>query len=325
MFFLGVDGGNTKTDYLLCTSKGRIVQRLRTGTCSHENFDDGYDGMERAMREQLSKLFKRNNINVKNIAAAGFGLAGADFPHQIEELKKRVEAIGFTRYGLANDGILGIKAASESGAGICAVNGTGTVVVGIDERGEILQIGGVGALSGDAAGGSYIRDKIVSLLYDYHYRCGKDSLMFSRVKELLGEGDLAMQICDYALLHKHMKEIIKIGAQCAVEGDKLAKQIFDDVAVSIAKSVAGCIKRLSFAEKQYEESPIDVIQVGSIWNINYKEINSVFLKNAEKYSGRICRLIKLEHTAAVGGVLWAKEIYNRGIRIEEYRKILLKQ
>ena len=71
-YFLGVDGGNSKTDYLLCTADGEFVDVFRTGTCSHERFDDGYDGMEKNMREHLAILFKRNNISVEDIASAGF-------------------------------------------------------------------------------------------------------------------------------------------------------------------------------------------------------------------------------------------------------------
>ena len=321
-YFLGVDGGNTKTDYLLCTVEGDFVDVYRTDTCSHECFDSGYDGMEQAMGQQLSHLLDRNGISVTDIVSAGLGLAGADLPSQVVELKKRVENIGLTCYGLSNDGILGIKGASDSGVGLCAVNGTGTVIVGIDEKGETLQVGGVGSMSGDAAGGGYISGQIISRLYDFYYRCGADSAMFPKLMELLNakSEDMLTLVSDYDLLDKHTVDIIQIGAAAAVEGDAVAKSIFDAVGVSIGRSAAGCIRVLSFEKSD----PIDIVQVGSIWHkVPYKGMQASFLETAQSLSGKNCRLVTLQAPAAVGGVLWAKEIAGGAPVSAEYRSKLL--
>ena len=325
-YFLGVDGGNTKTDYLLCTVEGEFVDVYRTETCSHEQLDDSYDGMERVMRGQLSHILERNGIGVGDIASAGFGLAGADLPSQYAELKKRVENIGFTCYGLANDGILGIKAASDSGIGLCAVNGTGTVVVGIDEKGDILQVGGVGPLSCDFAGGGYLRNQIISHLYAFHYRYGEGSAMFSPIMELLGAkpGDMLTVVSDYELLNRHTVEIIQLGARAAKGGDRLAQEIFDAVGVSVGRSAAGCILHLSFEGFGTPEAPIDIVQVGSIWyKIPYEGMNEAFLRTAQELSGKRCRPIKMDATAAAGGVLWAKEIADGKPVPAGYRRRLL--
>ena len=81
-YYLGVDGGNTKTDYLLCTADGGFKDVFRTGTCSHEAFENGYDGMEAAMSEQLSRLLERNGIGIDIL------------PECIAVAKKRIQANG---------------------------------------------------------------------------------------------------------------------------------------------------------------------------------------------------------------------------------------
>ena len=319
-YFLGVDGGNTKTDYLLCTLDGKFVDVLRCATCSHEHFDNGYDGMEQTMREQLSILFERNNITVDNILSAGFGLAGADLPSQYVELKKKVEAIGFKRYGLANDGILGIKGATDSGAGLGVVNGTGTVILGIDEKGSILQVGGVGPLSSDFAGGGYIRNQVITKLYAAHYRCGEDSSMFAPVMELLGAKpeDLLSIVSDADLLRKHAVEIIQLAANAAVRGDILAKNLFDNIGKNIGQGAAGCIRHLSFGDS------VDVVMVGSIWHVvSYEGMQKAFIDTAETLSDKKIRPVRLESPPAVGGVLWAKEIADGALVPSDYRKNLL--
>ena len=321
-YYLGVDGGNTKTDYLLCTTEGEFVDLYHTGTCSHETFAEGYDAMERTMRDQLSHLLDKNGISLGDIEAAGLGLAGADLPSQVKELKKRVEKIGLVRYGLFNDGILGIKGASDSGIGLCAVNGTGTVIVGTDEKGDILQVGGVGSLSGDAAGGGHASRQSIALLYDYYYRCGENSIIFPKLVELLNADidDLLTLVSDSGLLRKHSVEINQICAQAAVEGDKLAKEIFDGMGRSIARSAAGCIRRMCFEKQEF----IDIVLVGSIWHkIPYKNMQDVFIQTTEELSGKKCRAIELKVPPAVGGILWAKEIADGAPASPVYRKKLL--
>ena len=94
-YIIGVDGGNTKTDYLLFDTEGNFIDGLRSGTCSHEGLKDSFDGSYRVMKEQLEILFTRNNITVKDIAGAGFGLAGADVPYQKKKLNEIITKIGF--------------------------------------------------------------------------------------------------------------------------------------------------------------------------------------------------------------------------------------
>ena len=43
-YIIGVDGGNTKTDYLLFDTEGNFIDGLRSGTCSHEGLKDSFDG-----------------------------------------------------------------------------------------------------------------------------------------------------------------------------------------------------------------------------------------------------------------------------------------
>ena len=71
-YIIGVDGGNTKTDYLLFDTDGNFVDGLRSGTCSHEGLKDSFDGSYRVMKEQLEILFNRNNITDYSAMRGGF-------------------------------------------------------------------------------------------------------------------------------------------------------------------------------------------------------------------------------------------------------------
>ena len=115
---------------------GNFIDGIRSGTCSHEAKGLGFEGAYRVMKENIETLLYRHNLKVEDIAAAAFGLAGVDVPFQKRALEEIVERIGFTNYVVLNDGFLGIKAASPTGVGVCSINGTGTVNVGIDSIGK---------------------------------------------------------------------------------------------------------------------------------------------------------------------------------------------
>ena len=93
-YIIGVDGGNSKTDYFLFDMQGNFVDHINTGTCSHERFPDAYESSFRIMNENIQMLLSRNQLSMDHIAAGAFGLAGADVPTQKENLNKVIERIG---------------------------------------------------------------------------------------------------------------------------------------------------------------------------------------------------------------------------------------
>ena len=174
-YLIGVDGGNTKTDYLLYDTFGNFIDGIRSGTCSHEAKGLGFEGAYRVMKENIETLLYRHNLKVEDIAAAAFGLAGVDVPFQKRALEEIVERIGFTNYVVLNDGFLGIKAASPTGVGVCSINGTGTVNVGIDSIGKYFQVGGIGYVSGDEAGGSFLARRTIQTVFNACFRFGDET------------------------------------------------------------------------------------------------------------------------------------------------------
>ncbi|MFC5401284.1 N-acetylglucosamine kinase [Cohnella soli] len=307
---IGVDGGNSKTDYFLFDIEGRFVDRIRAGTCSHERFADGYASSYRVMDDNVRLLLERNRLSIRDIAAGAFGLAGADLPSQKEQLCQVVERLGFTNYALDNDSFLGIKAGSEKGFGICSINGSGTVAGGISPSGRRLQIGGVGSeIAGDEAGGYFYARKVLRTVYDSFYRMGQATRMAEPVMELLGVPDKASFI-DYAVngvLQRTLPntELMRILFAAADDGDAAAVELIDASALQLARTTAGCMHNLDFGEE------VDIILAGSVWI--KAESPLLFDRYRQHVSeltghGRRCRFIKLQVPPATGAVLWALEL-----------------
>ena len=313
-YILGVDGGNTKTDYLLCKADGTFVDLLRAGTCSHEANEGSFDWMQATMQAHMDTLCNRNGIGMADIVAAGFGLAGADMPWQVAELERRVRAIGFTKIGLQNDGILGVKAISASG--VCAVNGTGTVIVGIDDQGKFMQVGGIGGMSGDAAGGPHIAAQAVTQAYHSLFRGGQLTKLVAGVFDVLGlkePQDLHECINNYNWRSANTRGLIQMADQLAQAGDPTAQRIFENVGSNCAEGVVGCVGHLSFRDE------IVVVKAGTIWNvIGYTGMVDSFTRTIRENVALSTRFELLECTPSLGALFWAKELLD-GAVTQTYR------
>ena len=311
-YVLGVDGGNSKTDYFLFGTDGSFVDHLRDGTCSHEQFSDGYDSALRILRQRIYELCGRNGIAAEQLAAGAFGLAGVDVPIQRRTLEEGIRKIGLTRFEVDNDSFLGVKAGTTDGYGVCSINGSGTVTGGIDRHGGRLQIGGIGSdLSGDEAGGYFLARKTLRAVYDHLYRMEPPTLMTEPVMKLLGITDKYHYLESVSrlatLLSMPARELMGILFSCADAGDGTAISIVENSSRQLAKSAAGCIRNLDFG------SGAEVVLAGSVW---VKAETALLLdKFKEVLSALVPQIIRyhmLQVPPATGAVLWALELAKGG-------------
>ncbi|MFA7367325.1 MAG: BadF/BadG/BcrA/BcrD ATPase family protein [Bacilli bacterium] len=308
MYILGVDGGNTKTDYFLFDVNGKLIDFIRSGTCSHEGLKDSFEGSYRVMKSILDPFFEKNKITVDHIASAVFGLAGVDTPFQKTKLEDVASRLGFKNFRVVNDSFLGIKAGTTNGYGVCSINGTGTSSGGIDEEGNYLQVGGIGAIVGDEAGGYHVSRQAVRACYDEAYRFGKPTKLTSHVFNLLGTKDkyyLMENISDYYLTRKvDYTTLTKAVFEEANNGDEVALDIIVKMAENLARSAGGVVTGLTF------KGQVQIVLAGSVWvKGNCPVLINHFKKCINEFTKRDCDVIVLEVPPATGAIIWALELY----------------
>lgn len=146
--FLGVDGGGTKTRFILTRSGGTVVAEALRGSCYYP--DIGLDGLRELLSSGLSEITKGAGIRAGDITHAFFGLPcyGEDSAatSAIERLPARI--LGHERYACDNDMVCGWAGSFACGDGINIVAGTGSI--GYGRRGkQAARAGGWGELFSD--------------------------------------------------------------------------------------------------------------------------------------------------------------------------------
>lgn len=306
-YILGVDGGNTKTDYYLFDLDGNFIDMYRGGTCSHEGLKDSFDGTYRVMKEVFDEFLGRNNLKPEDITASCFGLAGDDHPYQHRELCDRIAKLGFKKFIVANDSALGIKVGTKNGYGVCSINGTGTSVTGIGRDGKTIQIGGIGDLTGDEGGGRFISRKVIRKVYNEVMRFGTKTSLTPITLKYLGNTSEENLMEDIAVVYCRRKvdyNVLTIACfDEANKGDEVAIKILTDMADCLAKSAAAAVVRLDLGETP------EVVLAGSVYvkgscPILVEEVK----KKIDMYANRKCNTFVLTVPPATGAIVWAYEL-----------------
>ena len=305
-YILGVDGGNTKTDYLLYNIEGEFIDGIRSGTCSHEGLKDGFEGAYRVMNEKITELLSRNGLTVDDVEASAMGLAGIDCQYQKDRIDEIIERIGLKNCQAVNDGFLGIKAASPNGTGACSINGTGTVSVCINEKNEWKQVGGIGYVAGDEGGGSYLARTVVRVVFDSLFRFGPNTTLVEDVFAMYGI--TSKEELPSAIITKRVDStyLIKALFKRANEYDVVSMDVLRTVGHNMARSVAGSIVQVEL------NGPTYVILAGSVWaNMTNKVMVVSFMEKVNELTNRKCVYIVLKEPPVLGAIYWAMELANK--------------
>ncbi len=266
-YILGIDAGATKTHYALYDLRtGRLA--LLTGRASnHECLPGGYEEMYGLLTRNLDALLACWGLAPGDIAGAGVGMGGVDTRRQHRVIADFFGRYGLGRFALANDGLLGVKAECESGAGVCAINGSGFCVLAADADGHTAQVGGFGDFSGDKGGGSYIVMRGLACVYDELMKGGEKPAMTGEALRLLGASgadeyvEALSRYMEGEDVRKERKALSMMVHDCAGRGDAQARRILMECGREYARSVHGVLLALPALARK----PVEIILVGSVF------------------------------------------------------------
>ena len=308
-YFLGVDGGGTKSDLALFDKFGKLAARKRIGCTNHEHLLGGYAELGRMLKQAAEALTKDAMVSINQIRAGVFGLAGVDTPRQQREITSIIQAGILKNAYVYNDAYLAIKAGCPNGFGAAAVNGTGCTVAGIDRRGEQMQIGGLGDASGDCGGGDYLAGQMLASVYASLYKNAPKTVMTDLLRRTVGaaaEQSVFNEVMDLMQSGDLLRsDLNKIVFQAANQEDSQAREILVKMGVENGRSLNSLIDVLDFG------SAFDVVFGGSIYvkGENPTAIEMIKKTVTEAHPDRSIRFHSLGYPLVAGAAIWAAEIF----------------
>jgi len=151
-YFLGIDVGSSKTHALIGDETGACVGFGRAGGGNYQGV--GYDGLTKALGLSFLQACQMAGVTASQIAGAGFGVAGYDFPSDREQHLASIAHLGLNcPLEIVNDGVNGLLAGTSRGIGVNVTAGSGVNCCGRGPNGEEGRIVGNGATFGEFGGG----------------------------------------------------------------------------------------------------------------------------------------------------------------------------
>ncbi|WP_432663275.1 BadF/BadG/BcrA/BcrD ATPase family protein [Wukongibacter baidiensis] len=253
MIFLGVDGGGTKTAFMLINEEGRILGYTVKGTCHYKQV--GIDGFSRILKEGIEEGCNKAGINIDDISFSFLGLPGyGEIVEDARNMEKEVKtALMSDRFRCGNDVEAGWAGSLACRPGINIVAGTGAIGVGINRNGKIARASGWGHICGDEGSAYWLGKKAIEIFgKESDGRLEKTPIYEIMRRELNIERDfdlISIVLDKYKVDRGKIAGLAEFVFKAAQEGDKYAIEVFEEAAYEHCLTIGSIIKQLDFSEE----------------------------------------------------------------------------
>jgi N-acetylglucosamine kinase-like BadF-type ATPase len=297
-YFLGVDAGGTKTHALIADETGGAVGFGLAGPGNWESV--GYDGLTYILQDIISQAIRKADISISQIAGAGMGLAGYDWPSQRQAHLDAIQPLHLPcSVEIVNDATLGILAGAKEGWGISVVSGTGCNCRGWSQNHlhEGRVVGGASHWSGEAAGGYDILFRAMrAVTFEWDSRGPATALtpVFLQITGAKTLDDLVEGL--YLGRYDLNPDLILNVFEVARQGDPQALEVIRWAGTELGMMAVSVLKQLDLQEEDF-----DVVLIGSLFDGHPLLAES--MRSTIHPFAPGARLIRLSVPPVVGGVL----------------------
>lgn len=313
-YYLGVDGGGSKTYALIADGQGNIVG---TGSSGNGNHQLGYEQARRHIGEAVGQALASARLSPEQIDRACFGLAGADREADFRILRPMIAELGIPQHDIVCDTMIGLRAGTSRSYGVVLICGSGTNSAGRNPAGETYQCGGFSYLFGDfGGGGSLSVEAFRSVIRAWDGR-EQPTLLTELVLGSLGYDSVQAMFDDY-LDHAKTppRDLTKLLFEAANRGDAVASDILRRQGVELGKSASAVIHRLGM-----EEEAFDVVLAGSVLMRGEGDYVVEPIREAVRGAAPGASVVKLETEPVVGAVWMACEAAGQALPGELFERL----
>lgn len=244
-YYLGIDGGATKTILCLSDSSGDIVEIIKLGSTNYHTI--GIDNTKATFKKAFQMMSSDHNVNLDQIKGICFGGAGIDSYEGQQIISSIFREIGYENaLTVCNDAVIALVGANGGFSGGVVIGGTGSVALGVDDDGKIHKVGGWGHILDDYGSGYMIGRDALSKIMRYHDGRGRETKLWESMKNYF-QISSPEQITDFVYSKSTKKQDIAKLAPLVIElyeTDDVARDIVDDAVCALESLIITLSKKL---------------------------------------------------------------------------------
>lgn len=252
-YYLGIDGGATKTTFVLSDTSGTVLSKVTLGPSNP--FDNGFESACAVLEEGIVQVSA--NLSKRKISVFA-GISGGGIKEMRERLNGFLAKFGFFKYAVGSDAMNIISAGLGDGDGIVVIMGTGSSCFG-KVNGEQFRIGGYGYLFDHAGGGYDLGNAAISASLKAEDGSGEPTLLRTLLTEELKTATVAENISHfYAIGKSGIASFAPLVFRAHEQGDPVAEEI-------LRANMAHVVNMISTAGRRFHsEKGIKVVLVGGL-------------------------------------------------------------
>jgi N-acetylglucosamine kinase-like BadF-type ATPase len=295
-YFLGVDVGSSKTHALIANETGQCIGLGKAGGGNHQGV--GYERLTEVLHVSFVSACQISGIDEGQIAGAGFGIAGYDFPSERNDHLQAISPLGLScPMEIINDGANGLISGTSRGVGVNVTAGSGTNARGRGKNGKEGRIVGNGVDFGEYGGAIEIvlrARQFVNYAWIKRIPPTKLTKIFLEATGAKNELDLMERLSNN---HQHLSPRLAMdvmnaarrGDQAALEVVRWSGEELGWIAISIARQI------------EMENEEVEIVQSGSVFEAGeliMQPMQNLVMKHLPK-----AKLIRLDGPPVVGPLM----------------------
>jgi glucosamine kinase len=245
-YYLGIDGGGTKTRCLLADETAVLAKAMSGGS---NIIRLGETQAREALHTAVRQACAAAKISPDQIRAISIGVAGASVPEIAAKIRgiltELTPQISLANIEVVGDNVIALEAAFGAGPGVIAIAGTGSMVYGRDAAGRTARAGGWGFAISDEGSGHWIGRRAISAILRARDQ-GLETVLTAMVLQAW-----KLSTIDELVQHANstpppdFPRLFPTVLRAADEADSIGRDLLADAGANLAHLAAIVIRRLA--------------------------------------------------------------------------------
>lgn len=289
-YLLGIDGGGTKTEFLLTDLSGNEIRRLFLGNSNPVN--KGIENTFAVLREGIREICENTDISKTSVFA---GIAGSKTGKNQKLISDFLSGFGFCSFACGSDIDLALEVALKGENGTAVIMGTG--IVAYSRLGETLhRTGGYGYMIDKGGSGFHFGSDALNSAFRYIDCKNGSETILKLIEKKLGK-KLESSVAEiYSGGPSYVASFAPVIFEAHKLGDSVATEIIDRNSYETAKIINDARKVSGFSDEK-------IVICGGL--CKQKDILTPYLK---KYIEGDVTLTFLDKPMVNGAVTLAKRL-----------------
>ena len=255
VYYLGIDGGGTKTELALSDPEGKIVSRLFMDGCNPNTV--GIERTKRIIEDGIIQACK--DVPLSSVVVYA-GIAGCASEIYADEIKTMLEKMSFAAFDVGSDNNNIVAAGLGNNEGITMILGTG-ICSYVVKKEETKRIAGWGYLFDNGGSAFHIGRDAINAYFSAYDGTGEETTLVQRIKQTFGYSNEELLKYLYSGGNKLVSSYAMYVFEEAEKGDKVSVSILKKHIAEIARLIRASLSHFSDNDKK-----IPVILGGGLTN-----------------------------------------------------------